>query len=197
MQCKLHASSGDVYVSTRKVGSQLLDSLDLQDLWIDSKNADQYAKIFAITRCPTDRFLSMYSFLQSIYHNNHPVWDVDAVYRECFNAAQYLRFFANPRWQELAAVEDFAEHALPVLSRTRDLHWRTQCSRLRQVGITTPVTIPLQHVNRWMFNRYGWTISKVNHVSWQLKGTKQLFARAIDPILREGIWKEDYVLYQS
>lgn len=201
MQCSLHPASRTIYVTTRKVASQTLETNpEFESVWVDPKNLKNYKNhsFCVITRDPTDRFLSMYSFLQEIYAGGQ-TWDSDWIYRERFTPVKYRKFFCNPRWRELPAVIDFAELALPELARTRDLHWRSQIDRLRQTGVIDLdyTRVPVNHLSRWLYNRHGISTGRVNSKPFVLKGLKHTFHLALDERLRRGAWREDYALHEG
>ena len=205
MQTSVHAPSRSVYVTTRKVASQLLERMpDLTATWIEPKVLDQFQdhKFYVITRDPTERFWSMYRFLQEIYQDKGAsAWDIDWIYREALSPQVYRDSFCSSDWKNLARIEHFVDHALPVLARTRDLHWRTQQDRVRQVfgNSNTPYTrIPLAQLNRWFATRHGITITRVNQNPSIIKPQlNHLMHRALDSRLRESVWREDYALHQG
>lgn len=196
--------SRTVYVTTRKVASQTLEHVSEFDqaVWLSNRNIHlwQDHRFVVVTRDPTDRFISMYNFLMNIYdHKGAEGWEDDHIYRSALSAQRYTRFFRNLRWRSTCCLVEFAQSALPQLSRTVDLHWRTQCSRLRLTGVDRMqyIRVPLQHLNSWLKTQHGISVVKTNSVSLQLEDPHQVLHRQLDPILRASVWKEDYALHEG
>lgn len=199
MTVAYHRASKDIYFTSKKVASTLLNKLPFERCaWHNFLSPRQYADYdwYFITRDPADRFLSCYNHMYLIYSQGH-AWDFDETYRTALSTDEYEKFFIRADWHNLNTMIDFVHTVLPKLSESKDPHWHSQTRTIETFELINYTCLHLNNLSYWFYTKYGWKVKPLNNNPWYLSVSKQACALALDPLLKQGPWKLDYAMCQS